>query len=134
MKHFVLLALLVMAFAFMPALASEPTAPPGITAASIGTILQVDQAAKEFNVIGFDLVALSAYEVHSVIPEKAVNQEHYIALVGIGSAPAVESTIYHEPMLAGLMRGFGAEEYCVIAAAIRYEQLPDNSACRSLVA
>ena len=131
MKHFVLLALLVMAFAFMPALASEPTAPPGIPAASIGTILQVDQAAKEFNVIGFDLVALSAYNIY---PEKAVTQEPNIALVGIGSAPAVESPICHKPMLAGLMRGFGAEEYCVTAAAIRYEHLPDISACRGLVA
>lgn len=131
MKHFVLLALLVMAFAFMPAIASEPTAPPGITAASIGTILQVDQAAKEFNVIGFDLVALSAYNIY---PEKAVTQEQPIALVGIGSAPAVESTIYTVPMLAGLMRGFEAEEYCVIAAASGYEYMTDIGACRVLVA
>lgn len=61
-------------------------------------------------------------------------QEHFIALVGIGSAPAVESTIYTVPMLAGLMRGFKAEEYCVIAAVSGYEYMTDIGACRVLVA
>lgn len=81
--------------------------------------------------IDADSVALSAYNIY---PEKTVTQEHFIALVGIGSAPTVESTIYTVPMLAGLMHGFEAEEYCVIAAAIGYEYMTDIGACRVLVA